>query len=90
MRAFSLLVFQVLPIHLQSLHVAYDTLTCTLRVYIPTVWPVTRTHVHVRWDVREALVVNATILLFFARKTQRRKCVTFSVTKKPGKPTWFI
>ena len=35
---FSLLVLSILPIYLQSLHVMYDTLTCTLHVYKPTVW----------------------------------------------------
>ena len=36
-RAFSLLVLQDLPIHLQGLHVLYDTLMCILPVYKPTV-----------------------------------------------------
>ena len=35
---FSLLVLSILPIYLQSLQVMYDTLTCTLHVYKPTVW----------------------------------------------------
>ena len=38
--AFSLLVLQVLPIHLLALYVLYDTLTCTLHVYKPTIQPV--------------------------------------------------
>ena len=37
---FSLLVLQVLPIHLQGLNVQYDTLTCILHVYRPSVRPV--------------------------------------------------
>ena len=36
----SLLVLQDLPINLKGLHVLYDTLTCTLHVYKPTVQPV--------------------------------------------------
>ena len=36
----SLLVLQVLPIHLQGLHMPYRTLTCTLHVYKATVRPV--------------------------------------------------
>ena len=38
--AFSLLLLQVLLIHLQGLYLPYYTLTCTLHVYKPTVWPV--------------------------------------------------
>ena len=36
---FSLLVLQVFPIHLEGLHVLYNTLTCTVHVHKPTVRP---------------------------------------------------
>ena len=39
-RAFPLQVLQDLPIHLQGLHMPYNTLTCTLHVYKPTIRPV--------------------------------------------------
>ena len=38
--AFSLLVLHMLPIHLQGLHLTYDTLACTLHVHKLTVQPV--------------------------------------------------
>ena len=60
--AFSFPMLQVLPIHLQDLHVPYDTLMCTLHVYKPTVRPVANRSLFL--DIQEVTLLLGEYTLF--------------------------
>ena len=79
-RAFSLLVLQVLPTLLQGLPVPYNTLTCSLHVYKPTVQPVASCVLFLYIQVVTFLLKEMTL---FARANlcypTTRPCSCFSI-----------
>ena len=63
-RAFPLQVLQDLPIHLQGLHMPYNTLTCILHIYKPTVRPVASSSLFFDFQIVTLLLAEYTL---FAR-----------------------